>query len=58
LEQKSEVVSPVNDSLHEKIGSMVVNKHLTLLEGTYPLEDCCECQVLELHVPFLKVCRQ
>jgi hypothetical protein len=39
LEQKSEVASLVNDSPHEKIGSTVVNKHITLLEGTDPLED-------------------
>jgi hypothetical protein len=39
LEQKSEVASPVNDSPHEKIGSMIVNKHITLLEGSHPLED-------------------
>jgi hypothetical protein len=58
LEQKSEVASPVNDSLHEKIGSTVVNKHITLLERTHSLEDCWECQVPELHAPFLKVCRQ
>jgi hypothetical protein len=40
LEQKSEVASPVNDPLHEKIGSTVVNKHSTLLKGTHALEDC------------------
>jgi hypothetical protein len=39
LEQKSEVASSVNDSPYEKIGSMVVNKHITLLEGTHFLED-------------------
>jgi hypothetical protein len=39
LEKKSEVALPVNDSPYKKIGSTVVNKHITLLEGTHPLED-------------------
>jgi hypothetical protein len=39
LDKKLEVSSPVNDSLHEKTGSTVVKKSITLLEGCYTLED-------------------
>jgi hypothetical protein len=48
----------VNHSLYKKIGSMVINKFITLLEGTNTLEDSCECQVPQLHAPFLKICWQ
>jgi hypothetical protein len=38
LDKKLEV-SSVNDSLHEKTGSTVVKKNITLLEGCYTHED-------------------
>jgi hypothetical protein len=39
LDHKYEVGLPINHSLHKKIGSMVINKDITLLKGTYTLED-------------------